>query len=71
MENKFLDLDGLNHYNEKLMEKIEVKQEKLVDNINIKTINGVSVLGSEDIVIKGTDELMEAIPVADITSLFE
>lgn len=71
MENKFLDLDGLNHYNEKLMEKIEVKQEKLVDTVNIKTVNGVSVLGSDNIVIKGTDELMEPIPEADITSLFE
>lgn len=71
MENKFLDLDGLNHYNEKLMEKIEVKQEKLVDAVNIKTVNGVSVLGSDNIVIKGTDELMEPIPEADITSLFE
>jgi hypothetical protein len=45
MSNKFLSLDSIKRYHNKISQIIDNKQDNLISGINIKTINGESMLG--------------------------
>lgn len=48
---KLVTFDNIQHYNNKISQVVDTKQDSLVSGTNIKTINGTSILGSGDITI--------------------
>lgn len=67
---KLLNINGLKHYNDKIQEELEEKQDNLVSGTNIKTINGKSILGQGDMEID-TKVDIKSISDDEINDLFE
>ena len=65
MDNKFINIDNLKYYNDKID---QIKQDTLVSGQNIKTINGESIVGSGDITISGgsSDANVQAVDTGDV-----
>jgi hypothetical protein len=66
MSNKFLSLDSIKRYHNKISQIIDNKQDNLISGINIKTINGESMLGGGNINVIDNQIINIIYPVGSI-----